>query len=57
MPLRLFGGTTVAELEQAIESAETRERVVQVVGQFGGRWALLTEKRPGRPPVEKRGAK
>ena len=57
MPLRLFGGTTVAELEQAIESAETRERVVQVVGQYGGRWALLTETRPGRPPVEKRAVK
>lgn len=55
MPVRMFSGTSIAELERAVESAESRERVVQVIGQFGGQWALLTEKRPGRPPVEKRG--
>jgi hypothetical protein len=57
MPIRLFDGVTISDLEQAVTTAETTEKVVQIIGQYGGRWALLTEKRPGRPPVEKRGGK
>jgi hypothetical protein len=41
-------------LAKAVADAEKSERVLQVVGQFGGGWALLTERRPGRPPQERR---
>ncbi|HEY7822076.1 MAG TPA: hypothetical protein VIG24_04550 [Acidimicrobiia bacterium] len=50
----MFQGSGIESLADAVAEAEKRERVLQVVGQFGGGWALLTEKRPGRPPREVR---
>ena len=54
MPIRRFAGSDIDSLAEAVAEAEKRERVLQVVGQYGGGWALLTEKRPGRPPREER---
>jgi hypothetical protein len=54
MPIRRFEGSDIESLAEAVAEAERRERVLQVVGQFGGGWALLTERRPGRPPQETR---
>jgi hypothetical protein len=54
MPIRRFDGSSVDSLALAVAEAEKNERVLQVVGQFGGGWALLTERRPGRPPQERR---
>lgn len=55
MPIRRFTGSDIESLALAVDEAEKRERVLQVVGQFGGAWALLTEKRPGGNQHEKRG--
>ena len=54
MPIRKFQGSDIESLAAAVAKAEERERVLQVVGQFGGGWALLTERRPGRPAKEVR---
>jgi hypothetical protein len=54
MPIRRSTGSDIDALVVAVAEAEKNERVLQVVGQFGGGWALLTEKRPGRPPQERR---
>jgi hypothetical protein len=55
MPIRTTTtGTDIEALVAAVAQAEKNEHVLQVVGQFGGGWALLTEKRPGRPPQERR---
>jgi hypothetical protein len=54
MPIRRFEGSDIKSLAEAVAEAEKRERVLQVIGQFGGTWALLTERRPGRPPQEVR---
>jgi hypothetical protein len=54
MPIRRSTGSDIDALVAAVERAEKSERVLQVVGQFGGGWALLTEKRPSRSPREVR---
>jgi hypothetical protein len=55
MPLIQRPGTSVDALDAAITSLERDgHRIVQVVGQFAGQWALLTEQRPARGPQEKR---
>lgn len=54
MPIRRFDGSDVESLAKAVAEAEKSERVLQVIGQFGSGWALLTESRPARPPQERR---
>jgi hypothetical protein len=58
MPLESFEGLDVTDLEQAVVSVEkSKGRVVQVVGNFAGRWYLLTDKSSraatGRPESRK----
>jgi hypothetical protein len=56
MPVKLYPGSSISDLERAVESAERNGRVAQVIGQYGGQWALLVEKKPGRPAKEVRPA-
>ena len=51
MPLVPYDGQDTADLERAVADVERgKGRVVQVVGNMGGRWWLLTEK-PARKPA------
>jgi hypothetical protein len=55
MPIRRRPGTDANALAAAVEELEgSGEKVIQVIGQFGGEWAVLTERRPARSPREKR---
>jgi len=51
MPLVSYEGPDIADLEHAVADVErSKARVVQVVGNIGGRWWLLVEK-PTRKPA------
>lgn len=54
MPIRRIAGSSIEDLERELEQIEKRERVLQIVGQYGAGWAVLTEKRPARPTKETR---
>lgn len=55
MPVKLYPGTNITDLERAVVDAERKGRVTQVIGQYGGSWALLVEK-PARATKESRPA-
>jgi hypothetical protein len=54
MPIRRAAGSDADALEAMVADLEKRgEKVIQIVGQFGG-WVVLTERRPQRAPRETR---